>query len=180
MAILRGQSSRNQWREWRLAPSLSQWPKHQQAHDELTLKSFAEQMNGRRTECSIQHSVLTLHITQRVSRDSPCAGRRKHNTVTGTPVKVPLTERGVMTELGVGLKRGRGDLFTIDTLHEQSMHDDETAAPPTSRPSETSGSRSWSGWASQSSTPVARKYQCSAPSRFKSISCERFRFYCHT
>ena len=35
-------------------------------------------------------------------------------------VTVPLEE------LGVGLQRGRGDMFTIaTTLHEQSMHDDE-------------------------------------------------------
>jgi hypothetical protein len=31
----------------------------------------------------IQDGVLTLHITQRDSRDSPCAGRRQRNTAAG-------------------------------------------------------------------------------------------------
>ena len=107
--------------EWPLSPSLSHWPQHQKAHGKLTLKSFAEQRNSRQAVCSIQHGVLTLHITQRDShsRDSPCAGRRQRNTAAGTTVKVPLGE------LGVGLQQGRGDMFTIATLHEQSMHDDE-------------------------------------------------------
>ena len=102
-----------------LSPSLSQWPQHQKAHGELTVRSFAEQKNGRHAVCSIQHGVLTLHITQRDSRDSPCAGRRQRNTDAGTTVKVPLGE------LGVGLQRGRDDMFTIATLHEQRMQDDE-------------------------------------------------------
>jgi hypothetical protein len=102
-----------------LSPSFSQWPQHQKAHGKLTLKSFAEQRNGRRAVCLIQHGVLTLQITQRDSQDLPCAGRRQHNIAAGTPVRVPLRE------LGVGLQRGRGDMFTIATLHEQSMHDDK-------------------------------------------------------
>jgi hypothetical protein len=107
--------------EWPLSPSLSQWPHHQKAHGELTLKSFAEQRerSGRRAVCLIQDGVLTLHITQRDSQDSPCAGRRQRKNAAVTTVKVPLGE------LGVGLQRGRGDMFTIATLHEQSMHDDE-------------------------------------------------------
>jgi hypothetical protein len=105
--------------ERHLSPSLSQWPQHQKVHGELTVRSFAEQKIGRRAVGSIQHGVLTLHITQRDSRDSPCAGRRQRKSAAGTTVRVPLGE------LGVGLQRGRGDMFTIATLHEQSMQDDE-------------------------------------------------------
>ena len=103
-----------------LTLSFSQWSHHQKAHGELTLKSFAEHKRKERpARCVleallIRHGVLTLHITQRDTRDSPCAGRRQRNTAAGTTVKLPFWENGV--DLLLRQQPGRDDESTLPHL----------------------------------------------------------------
>ena len=77
-----------------------------EACDRFTLKASADHMEGLNAMFSIEHCVLTL---------SSCPGGASPvTTLSQVPVKV----------IAVGMKPGRENMFTIATLHKNTLYDE--------------------------------------------------------
>lgn len=79
-----------------------EWPAHREVRGEVTLKATADHGRSVRAVCSIKHAVLTL-------------------TPEGSTVVVAEVP---VAELAVGLQRGRNNMFTIATVHQNKMFDE--------------------------------------------------------
>ena len=84
---------------WRVA---REWPADREVRGKLTLRASADHSNAMRAVCSIRHGVLSIRIA------------RSTVVVAAVPVH----------ELAVGLRRGRTEMFTVATLHEDRMYDE--------------------------------------------------------
>jgi hypothetical protein len=78
------------------------WPADREVRGRLTLRASADHSNAMRAVFSIRHGVLSVRIA------------RSTVVVAAVPVH----------ELAVGLRRGRTDMFTVATLHEDRMYDE--------------------------------------------------------
>ena len=88
-------------------------PSYREARGRLTLKASADHPGAVRAVCSIEHRVLTL---SKASRDT-CGDGSQHISPV-VLAQVPLEE------LAVRLQRGRADMFTIATRHENRLYDE--------------------------------------------------------
>jgi hypothetical protein len=84
----------------------------------LTLKATTGH-KGVSAVCSVEHRMLTLSIAQRPTWDASGAGRQPAESNSPVLVEVPLEE------LAVGLKPGLANMFTIATIYENRMYDDD-------------------------------------------------------
>ena len=78
------------------------WPADREVRGRLTLRASADHSNAMRAVCSIRNGVLSIRIAW--------------STVVVAAVPVQ--------ELAVGLRRGRTNMFTVATLHKDTMYDE--------------------------------------------------------
>jgi hypothetical protein len=88
-------------------------PSYREARGRLTLKASADHPGALRAVCSIEHRVLTL---SKASRHTCGDGSQHISPVVLAEVPLEL--------LAVRLQRGRADMFTIATHHENRLYDE--------------------------------------------------------
>ena len=79
-----------------------EWPVDREVRGRLTLRASADHSNAMRAVFSIRHGVLSIRLA------------RSTVVVAAVPVQ----------ELAVGLRRGRTNMFTVATLHKDTMYDE--------------------------------------------------------
>ena len=92
---------------WR---SVERWPAHREASGRLMLRASTDvQAEGRHAVCRVRDGVLILSIEQ-----WRAAGEMTEKVVAEVPVEA----------LAVGLQRGRSNMLTLATVHENKMFDE--------------------------------------------------------